>query len=287
MQWIDKSYDDLVSLYRLLVNPSLSATYRILKQRHRSVRVVIYTMRADFLFYHSICSPAIIPIRWRPEWHHDGQLYFPPDAGSAEQILESCRHEGLAHLEAEDLHGLSKSLERLLVARHVVAEVLGLPAPPDLVVTAGEKDVDRTARRLGCRPDAAAFLWDDNPALRDRPRVVPVPPFDRLPSDQHRRLTEFLQRHLPPDRIPTELVDFLLTANPRDCLLHPQPAAHGRLAYSIPSAEIPSEEYRPWPVPPGPPVGAELGGAPEAAARPGPPRPKPCGPRAATCPLPA
>lgn len=127
MQWMDKSYDELVSLYRLLLNPSLAMTYQILKQTHESVRVVIYTMRADFLFYHSICRPAIVPIHWRPEWHHDGQVYFPPDLASADQMVDASRQDGLTELDADDLHGLSKSLERLLVARQVVAEAHSHP----------------------------------------------------------------------------------------------------------------------------------------------------------------
>ncbi len=148
----------------------------------------------------------------------------------------------------------------------MVAEALALAALPDLVVAAAEKDIDRTARHLGCRP-AAAYLWDDNPALRGRPRVTTVPAFDRLPSDQHARLSAFLARHLPQDRLPADLADFLLTANPRDCLLRPGP--HGRLTFSLPSSPMPSQAYSPWPVPPELCRGSESGRVQSAGVEPG------------------
>ena len=246
MQWMEKDHEKIVSLYRLLVNPSLLETFQILKQRHQTVRVVIYTMRADFLRYHSSCYPTAIPIQWNPDWHDQNQLYFPSHLRSADEILRECR--SLPTLDPQDSFGLSKSLERLLIARQVLAEALALPSLPDLVVTAGDKEVAKTVARLGYPLDHA-HLWDDNAALQGRPRTVVVPAFDRLPSDQHGRVAEFLHRHLPPAGMPAELVDFLLTARPTDRAVRLQPNAPGGLAYALPSSPC---EFAfaavPWPL---------------------------------------
>jgi hypothetical protein len=38
------------------------------------VRVVIYTMRATFLVYHSCFRDQTVPLRWNPDWHHGAQV---------------------------------------------------------------------------------------------------------------------------------------------------------------------------------------------------------------------
>jgi hypothetical protein len=251
-QWTQKSPEDLLTLYRLLLNPSVSETYRKLKQRHQTVRVVIYTMRSDFLLYHSTHRNMIIPIRWCPPWHASGQLYLPPALESADDMLAAAHAQhGLQHLDTADLLGLSKSLERLLIARQVIAEALRLPALPDVVVTAADKDVERTVRHLGY-PLRSAFLWDDNPALRGAPRVIHVPPFDRLPSDRHDRLAALLRDRLPAASLPPPLADFLLTAGPADRAVRPRPGGAGGVEYAVARAVRPSSAWRPWPVPPEP-----------------------------------
>jgi hypothetical protein len=243
-QWTQKSRDQLVDLYRLLVNPSLSLTYNVLRQRHRTVRVVIYTMRSDFINYHSNCRPIIIPLEWKSEWHGESQVYFPPHLETVDEILGSLRANDL---ECQELFGLSKSLERLLIARQVIAEQLNLSSLPDLVVTASEKEVGKTVEHLGYAADRAT-LWDDNPALRGHPSVVSVPSYTRLPSDQHARLLAFLRRHLPAGALPADLVDFLMSADPEDRIVAEGGPA-GELDYTLPCAPAPSHAWRAWPVP--------------------------------------
>ena len=58
-------------------------------------------------------------------------------------------HYGGEELAEDEVHDIKKSLERLLCARDVIAEELGLTTPPSVVVTAKEKDIDLTARHLG------------------------------------------------------------------------------------------------------------------------------------------
>jgi hypothetical protein len=246
----------------------VARTHRFLRSQYKAVRVVIYTMRATFLLYRSCFRDAVIPLRWDPAWHRDGQLYLPPSVRDADEILATYSPACPPLLEEERVD-LRKSLERLLVAREVVREGLGLAAPPPVVVTAAPKDVEATARRLG-HPPGHAFLWDDNPRLRGSPRVVPVPPFDALPAPQARALRGFLDAALPAAALDADLVDFLLGAEPADCVLAPDPAT-GRLAYRIPVA--PADRPDPWPVPAPPTLpaagccgGPGGGGEAEAAA---------------------
>ena len=66
LQWMDRGYDEVLDLYRLLVNPCVARTYQFLRSQYKSVRVVIYTMRATFLLYRSCFRDAIIPLQWHP-----------------------------------------------------------------------------------------------------------------------------------------------------------------------------------------------------------------------------
>jgi hypothetical protein len=247
MQWMNKSRKELISLYRLLINPSLQKTFLKFKERYDSVRVVIYTMRSDFLFFHSPCRPILIPINWRPDWYHDGQIYFPPDVEMDEHdLLRICFQDSLEGLEEAEQLGLFKSLERLLVARQVVGESLDLLAMPDMVITAGQKHVSRTVEQLGLG-GVDAFLWDDNPGLEGEARVVSVTPFDGLPRDQHEYLTTFLNRHLPPARLRSDLASFMLSAGPGEGVL--REGADGNLEYHIPLVAADAADWDPWPLP--------------------------------------
>ena len=273
LQWMDRGYDEVLDLYRLLVNPCVARTYQFLLSQYKAVRVVIYTMRATFLLYRSCFRDAIVPLQWHPEWHRDGQLYLPPHVRDADEVLASYSADGIPLLP-EELVDLRKSVERLMAAREAVREALGLDAPPPVVVTATPKDVEATARRLG-HPPGHAYLWDDNPRLRGSPRVVAVPPYDRLAPPQARALGAFLDARLPAESLDADLVDFMLGADPADRVLRESPAT-GRLEYHIP---VGPERAEPWPVPapptlraagccgPEPPVGAsgEAAAAPAAA----------------------
>ncbi len=243
-QWTQKSRDELVALYRLLVNPSVSLTYNIMRQRHRSVRVVIYTMRSDFIDYRSNCRPVVIPLEWNPSWHDGSQVYFPPDMETADEIIGMLRTK---ELECQEVFGLSKSLERLLIARQVIAEQLKLSSLPHLVVTASEKEVGTTVAHLGYSADRAT-LWDDNPALRGRQRVVLVPSYTRLPGDHHARLLAFLHSHQPAEGLPPDLVDFLMSADPDERIVAEVGPA-GALDYTLPCDPVSSHAWPAWPVP--------------------------------------
>jgi hypothetical protein len=101
--------------------------------------------------------------------------------------------------EAEDLR---LAWERLLAARDAIQAALALPAPPPVIVSAGDKDVGLVAERLGLGGGAGCFLWDDNPRLAGRPGVVTVPRYDRLGPAERGALEAYLAQRLPAERLP-------------------------------------------------------------------------------------
>jgi len=230
LQWMEKSPDLVHQLYSLLLNPQVKATYARLQERAVKVRVVIYTMRATFLVYHSCFRDQTVMLRWNQDWHHGAQLFIPPSVG-AEEVIRS--YSLRAPLLEEERRDLKKSFERLFATRAVIAKELGLNVLPEIIVTSSPKDVQGAMRILHL-PVENAYLWDDNSKLSDHPRVVQVPRFDALPQDQHDALVDFLNVHCPADALEDDLVDFMLGADPADVvLLHDR--LTGRLHYTIPS----------------------------------------------------
>jgi hypothetical protein len=104
------------------------------------------------------------------------------------------------------------SLQRLLAARDALQAALALPAPPPVIVTAAEKDVVAVAARLGLPPEAAYCLYDDNPGLAGRPRVITVPRYDRLGPAERAALAEYLDERLPLDQLTGPAAAFLADA---------------------------------------------------------------------------
>jgi hypothetical protein len=249
MQWTNHSQADLTDLYRLLLNPCVSQTYRALQALHPNLQVAIYTERPSLMQLRP-GGPASDPeaICWSPAWLEEGQLYIPPSAADADAVMRESA-AGLAALPPEDRESLHRAVERLLAARAALRAALGLAAPPAAVVTAAPKDVPRTARRLGC-PAARAHLWDDNTRLRGRPGALVVPPFTRLAPAQRASLLAFLEARLPLASLPPDLVGFMLEARPQDRALARGPA--GALEYRLPAAGGPGElgAPEPWPLPP-------------------------------------
>eukprot|EP00961_Rhodomonas_salina_P064934 873588-Rhodomonas_salina.2 len=241
LQWMDKGYDDVMQLYRLLFNPNVKKTYEGLKKRAKKVNVVIYTMRATFLVYRSCFRDAVIPLRWKPVWHHGSQVHFPASATSADAILST--YSADVKLIEEERTDLRKSLERLLATRDIIAEQLGLSELPNLAVTATPKNVEGTVSALGF-PIENAYLWDDNTRLRDNPRVVSVPPFEALPPAQCDALQSFLAERLPAASLEAALVDFMMGADDRDRVLDSHPVT-GELIYRIPR----TNSLPKWPLP--------------------------------------
>ena len=142
-----KSQRQVLGLYRLIVNPSLRPAYERYKSAWKDVQVVVYTRRPNLLLYRSIVNGQILNLRYSAHWHDAGhQLHVPPEMKSADDVFAHYCGEELAE---DEVHDIKKSLERLLCARDVIAEELGLTTPPSVVVTAKEKDIDLTARHLG------------------------------------------------------------------------------------------------------------------------------------------
>jgi len=230
LQWMEKSPDLVHQLYSLLLNPQVKATYARLQERAVKVRVVIYTMRATFLVYHSCFRDQTVPLRWNQDWHHGAQLFIPPSVG-AEEVMRS--YSLRAPLLEEERRDLKKSFERLFATRAVIAQELGLDSLPEVIVTASPKDVQGAMRILHL-PVENAYLWDDNLKLSDNPRVVQVPRFDALPQEQHDMLVDFLNAHCPADTLEDDLVDFMLGADPADVVLS-HDRQTGCLQYKIPA----------------------------------------------------
>ncbi|EKX41728.1 hypothetical protein GUITHDRAFT_112144 [Guillardia theta CCMP2712] len=229
LQWMEKSPEQVVQLYEILLNPQVKETYKKLKAKAKKVKVVIYTMRATFLVYRSCFRDLVIPLQWDPSWHEGAQVFFPPTVKTADDILKS--YSTPCQLLEEELVDIKKSLERLLATRQVIAKELELDDLPELVVTATPKDLDSTMSRLRL-PKENAFLWDDNPKLRGKPKIVSVEPYEALHESKRTELLAFLDRNLPPETLETDLVEFMLSADPRDQVLT-QDEESGRLCYQI------------------------------------------------------
>lgn len=193
LQWENKPFSDVVALYKLLVNPNVKETYRALSARAKHVKVVLYTMRSTLLVYNSPFrhSESIIPVRWHPNWHVDGQLYLPPDLVTSDQVMSQThwQHE----LMEPELLDIKKSLERLLAVREVIQSELGLNELPHVVVTATGKSVRQTAGVLGMKP-ANCYLWDDNTKIEQNEHVVRVAPYVAMTPPRRDALLKFLDR---------------------------------------------------------------------------------------------
>ena len=237
LQWMEKGPELVLELYRLLLNPQVKVTYARLKERAKNVRVVIYTMRATFLVYHSCFRDQTVPLRWDASWHHGAQIFIPPAVQDAETIIQSYSFK--APLLPEEQRDLKKSFERLLATRAVLAEELALESLPELIITASPKDVEGSMRHLGI-PVENAYLWDDNVKLRDNTRVVNVPHFDALPPPQHAALMQFLDEHCPAHSLEEDLLDFMLGADPADVVVAPDEET-GFFKYQIPICDAVGE----------------------------------------------
>jgi hypothetical protein len=241
LQWMDKPLEDVLTLYKHLVNPALRPAYDQFRQQVKSAKVVIYTMRSSLLFYNSNFRGLQIPVQFAPEWHKDGQLYLPAEIKSADDIMQ--RYSGPPLIEEEHTD-MKHAMERLLAARDAVANSLGLPeSSVVVVVTSSHKEVARTALNIGARP-AFAYLWDDNPKLTGCAGVVPVPPYVALDAARRAELLGFLEAKIPAGELDADLVDFMASAPPDETVLSRDEA--GLATWVLPEAPAPP---RPWPVP--------------------------------------
>ena len=194
LQWMERPFEDVLALYKHLLNPNVKQTYQALSARANKVNVVIYTMRSSLLLYHSCfrdAESAMVPLLWHPEWHKQGQLYLPPDLANSEDIMT---HTQWAQelLESERLD-MRNALERLLAIRQVITEELALAERPLVVVSAERKSVMKTARVLNLDSDAC-YLWDDNTRFAPHENVVRVAPYVAMPESRRAQLLKFMYR---------------------------------------------------------------------------------------------
>jgi hypothetical protein len=241
LQWMDKPFEDVQTLYQYLVNPSLRPAYDQFRRQVKTAKVVIYTMRSSLLFYNSNFRGVQIPVQFAPEWHKDGQLYIPSELKSADEIMQ--RYSGPELIEQEHTDMLH-AMERLLAARDAISQSLGLPTSSvTVVVTSSHKDVPRTAKTLGMRL-AATYLWDDNPKLTGCAGVVPVQPYVALDPARHKSLLGFLEATIPAHSLDADLVDFMASAPPDETVLSRD--VDGSAIWVLPKTAAPPGA---WPVP--------------------------------------
>uniref|UniRef100_A0A7S4P929 FCP1 homology domain-containing protein n=1 Tax=Guillardia theta TaxID=55529 RepID=A0A7S4P929_GUITH len=249
MLWMQRSKEDLKDLYRLLWNEEANRALDELSKFHDR-KVCIYTMRSALLMYHSCFRRATIALRWDPSWHYeevieiDGELKsvhilrIPGSITDPKEILQTYSgDEPLLDLEERDI---GMCLLRLLTARDVLKEKLGLEEAPETLVTCSVKDVVFAAECVGhVGKDHRAFLWDDNELLKNRRNVLMVKKFDRLPAASRKQLLDFLEVHLPLQGLSPRLKDFLLGAPETSRVLEEE---DGRVAEASPLGEGSEEE---------------------------------------------
>lgn len=245
LQWMEKDVSTVKELYKKLVNPNLRRTYDAYVQAGKEVDVVIYTRRPQIVYYKSCVRQNTVPVRYADEWHAQGQLFFPSDVKSSEDIFAT--YTGPELLEDEQ-HDVKMSLDRLLAARDAVVSELGLVRAPPVVVTAQTKALDMTARQLHL-PVESCLLFDDNTDLRREARVVLVEPLESLPHKQRHEVLAFMQEQLPVETLEQDLVDYLEEARPDERSLWRDQS--GKLAWHVPEATHPLQSWRtPVPAPP-------------------------------------
>jgi len=231
-------------LYTKLINPNLRRTYDAYVEAGKEVDVVIYTRRPQIVYYKSCVRHNTVPVRYADEWHAQGQLFFPSDVKSSQDIFAT--YTGPELLEDEQ-HDVKMSLDRLLAARDAVTSQLGLACAPPVVVTAQTKDLAMTARQLNL-PVETCLLFDDNTDLRRKAGVVLVEPLESLPHTQRHQVLTFMQDQLPVETLEQELVEYLEEARPEERSLWRDEA--GKLTWHVPEATLPLRGWRtPMPAP--------------------------------------
>jgi len=219
MQWMARPRHLLRQLYSILWNPAASAAIADLRTTHNT-EIVIYTMRGALLNYRSPFRRLTLSLQWDPSWHYEQVtivnneavpqqvLSIPGDVKTAADILDT--YSGVEDLLERERADLGFCFERLLAARDVLQEKLGLREAPRVLVTSTVKDVVYAARCVGhVGGNARAFLWDDNEKLWNRRNVLPVDKYDALAEPAYTELQSFLSEHLAPPDLDSGLVRFL------------------------------------------------------------------------------
>ena len=235
LQWEDKHPTVVKDLYKLIVSPNIRPALQLVREQAQDVTVVIYTRRPQVITYSSPYRREAVRLLFAPAWHDSkDQLLLPGHVTTAADMMAEYRGASLLEEEKRDVE---KILERLLGARDAVASELGLPTPPTVVVTSHDKKVETTAAALNL-PSDQAFLFDDNPQLATNPKVVSVSPLTSLPAHNRQRVLDFMQRHLPAERLSPDLKTFLLGASPAECSLRANPVTNA-IEWHVPVASSP------------------------------------------------
>mmetsp|Transcript_38519 Transcript_38519/g.79002 ORF Transcript_38519/g.79002 Transcript_38519/m.79002 type:complete len:409 (+) Transcript_38519:120-1346(+) len=205
LQWMEQPHEVVAELYKKLVSPCIRPAYKALKLKAKKVHVVLYTRRPQLVQYRSGFRDCALQVQYKDEWHCNGQICFPSHIRESSEITDCYKGPETIPEEATDMQ---KAIERLLAARDAITEELELDAPPDVVVTATEKDVSSTVCALGL-PDRNAYLFDDNTNLQYDSKVVITEPLESLPLEQTREVLKFMNHHLPVHTLDEDLVEFL------------------------------------------------------------------------------
>eukprot|EP00286_Rhodomonas_abbreviata_P001304 CAMPEP_0181289830 /NCGR_PEP_ID=MMETSP1101-20121128/1093_1 /TAXON_ID=46948 /ORGANISM="Rhodomonas abbreviata, Strain Caron Lab Isolate" /LENGTH=401 /DNA_ID=CAMNT_0023394081 /DNA_START=189 /DNA_END=1394 /DNA_ORIENTATION=- len=244
MQWMEKPESTVRQLYKRIISPCVRPAFDEMMIKSKDLHTVIYTRRPQVLEYRSCFRDLTVAVKYKEEWHHDGQIYFPSTVKDASEIMST--YCGPQLLEEEE-NDVKKALERLLAARDAIQAELGLLEPPPVVVTAEQKDIDCTLKTLNIASDNAV-LFDDNKALLSDPKVVCVDPFDAMPESMSKEVLSFMDEHLPVRELEEDLVEYLLEAKPDERSLEMDPRtdqlrwripkmSYGPLGWRIPDFE--------------------------------------------------
>mmetsp|Transcript_6657 Transcript_6657/g.13397 ORF Transcript_6657/g.13397 Transcript_6657/m.13397 type:complete len:400 (+) Transcript_6657:19-1218(+) len=230
LQWMEKPESVVRGLYKKIVSPCIRPAYEQIQKSVSRLNTVIYTRRPQVVQYSSCFREGVvIPVQYKEEWHHGGQICFPSYVKDADEILET--YDG-PELLANERYDIKNALERLIAARDAVTEELGLAEPPRVVVTATEKQVESTLKALKL-PTENAVLFDDNRALLSDPKVVCVEPFEKLPEPMCTEVKEYMEEHLPCYQLESDLVNYLMGAKPEEVSLQKDPWSD-RLQWRLP-----------------------------------------------------
>ena len=154
----------VTSLIRDLVNPAMVSAIRKLLECYPKARVCLYTMKPGFYQDHAY-----------PSGFGKGlyEIYIPSGVSIGEYVNK---------WRADNPTSTIWGLYRLFKCRDAVQEVLGLSDPPEIIIAAVGKDVERACSEVLDPPanPEYAFLWDDNVDIQGQFHVITVPKYDAV-----------------------------------------------------------------------------------------------------------
>jgi hypothetical protein len=198
MQMSGCTFDVMVNVSQLLLNPQLKNVYGMLKGQFDEVVVILYTRRPTTIKRELKMLPWPVKCYW-----NGSHVSIDPMFESGKEFLD--KHIDMDGWKSDDVKIRYRAFEKLFLCREAIKKELGLHVNPYVVVCSASKDVESTLSHLKLTSDFP-ILFDDNDELDGQPHVVVVPQFVSLSVEQHKLALDALNKAVP--EITDEMVKF-------------------------------------------------------------------------------